>query len=308
MDAGSDSFKPPERSASYTDLSKQGKVPKSDSAASEAHLASHGIFTDEVKGDMLVSEDSKKMCEEMFNAQFDDPVYTQFPLSSFLLIWNRLRAAQVAFYRHRIDSFSLGPGRNMGNRKKAYDFVREVYKSFYPAHLKRIQDALKQMKDPRAQSMLAASMSVDQSSSGAPGSTVPSSEQTTTTNNNKSTPEFKKPDVPAGKKRKGKQAQQDDWLKEQLLALREEKAQQEARYAEEKAQQEARYAEEKARQEKLYAELERRYTEEKARQERLYTELEKRYEEQEKRYAEEKIHQARQIELLQQVLNQVNRQ
>ncbi|RMD41833.1 hypothetical protein DV735_g3256, partial [Chaetothyriales sp. CBS 134920] len=258
MDTGSDSFKAPSRSESYTSLSKQGKVPKSDSPLSEGHLAEHGIFTDEVKGDMFVSEDSKKLCDDMFNTEFEDP---------------------LAFYRHRIDSFHLGPGKHAGNRKKVYDFVREVYKTFYPAHLKRIQDALKQMKDPRAQSMPA---SVDQSSTGQEGSTALSSEQTTS----KTTPEFKKPDIPASKKRKGKQAQQEEWFREQIEA------------------QERRYAE----QEKRYAEQEKRYAEEKLLQEKRYAELERRYAEQERRYAEEKVQQARQMEMLQQVLNQVNRQ
>ncbi|RMD39141.1 hypothetical protein DV735_g5988, partial [Chaetothyriales sp. CBS 134920] len=381
-----------ERSESYTELSKQGKVPKSDSPQSEAYLAEYGIITDKVKGDLFVSKASKKLCEDMFNAEFEDPVYTLFPISQFLLIWNRLRTrnefrinrdltpllvpspellffcgyselehiaeevcadftkskplagakprpdfsvgiapsaftdeeiaklknhssperatlftdniyfpfllceakcgsqvvsiadrqnirsssmavnaivqlhqvlgddqasaklsgqilvfsishtdehvkiyghyaiitgAKVTFYRHRIDSFNLGPGKNAGNRKKAYDFVREIYKSFYPAHLKRIQDALGQMEDPRQRAM-AASMSIDQSSSQGQGSTGRSSGP----NKTAGAPGFKKPDIPTGKEPSGQLSQQDEWLREQLQALVEEKAQQERRYEE----------------------------------------------------------------------------
>ncbi|RMD39146.1 hypothetical protein DV735_g5983, partial [Chaetothyriales sp. CBS 134920] len=77
---------------------------------------------------------------------------------------------------------------------------------------------------------------------------------------------------------------QDEWLREQLQALVEEKAQQERRYEE----LERRYME----QERRYMEQERRHREEKALQER--------------RYAEEKARQERQMEMLQQVLNRVD--
>ncbi|RMD39143.1 hypothetical protein DV735_g5986, partial [Chaetothyriales sp. CBS 134920] len=69
---------------------------------------------------------------------------------------------------------------------------------------------------------------------------------------------------------------QDEWLREQLQALVEEKAQQERRYEE---------------LERRYMEQERRHREEKALQER--------------RYAEEKARQERQMEMLQQVLNRL---
>ncbi|RMZ75771.1 hypothetical protein DV738_g5282, partial [Chaetothyriales sp. CBS 135597] len=453
MDTPSDSSrKRRERSESYTELSKQGKVPKSDSPPFEAYLAEHGIIADEVKGDLFVSEDSKELCEKMLEAQYENPLHTQFPLSKFLLVWNRLRTrnefrvnrdltpllvpspellffcgheelehiaeevcadftkakplagpkprpdlsigidpsafsdeeiaklknhssperatlftdnlyypfllcetkcgnqvvsradrqnirsssmavnaiiqlyqvlddnqvsklsgqtlvfsishtdeqvkiyghyaviqgAQVTFYRHRIDSFNLGPGKNADNRKKAYDFVREVYNTFYPAHLKRIQDALKQMNDPRAR----ASMSIDQSDSQEGwGSTVPSSGQTN--------PEFRKPDLPAGKKGRGKVAELEQWFRNQVEMLKGEKAEQERRHAEQErrfAEQERRYAEEKADQERRFAEQERRYAEEKAEQDKRHAEQERRFAEQERRHAE-------QTEILRQLLN-----
>ena len=70
--------------------------------------------------------------------------------------------AEVTFYRHCIVSFTLGPGEDAGSRKRTYDFVREVSHKFYPAHLKRISDALAKMDEPRTLSMTSTNMSIEE--------------------------------------------------------------------------------------------------------------------------------------------------
>ncbi|KAN0074178.1 hypothetical protein V8E54_008115 [Elaphomyces granulatus] len=57
-----------------------------------------------------------------------------------------------AVVEEAMESFFLDSGDRQG-RKRTYDFVREVYHKFYPEHLKRIQDALAAMDDPRVQSI-----------------------------------------------------------------------------------------------------------------------------------------------------------
>jgi hypothetical protein len=91
MDPESDSLKKRGRSSSYTAQTKDGEVPKADTPVFEAELAKHGIIMDEVKGDMFASEASKKLCRKMLESRYEDPMYTQFPLSKFLFVWDRLR-------------------------------------------------------------------------------------------------------------------------------------------------------------------------------------------------------------------------
>ena len=180
-----------------------------------------------------------------------------------------IEGTKLTFYRYRVKTFTLGPGEDTGSWKKTHDFVREIYSEFYPTHLKRIQDALKQMTDPRARATVS-STSIDDIRSQGVDSTAPSAGPTPTV--------FTKPDAPASKKRREQTTQQEDWFREQLHDLKQEQALQEKRYAE----QEKRHAQEKALQEK-------RYAEEKTLQE--------------KRYAEEKTQQREQMEMLKQLLN-----
>ncbi|KAL8704021.1 MAG: hypothetical protein Q9225_008102 [Loekoesia sp. 1 TL-2023] len=64
-------------------------------------------------------------------------------------IWGHYAVMQdgLKFYYHEIEVFSLtvrdGRDRNIG-----YNFTRNIYDTFVPEHLKRIQDAVKQLRDP----------------------------------------------------------------------------------------------------------------------------------------------------------------
>lgn len=70
---------------------------------------------------------------------------------------------KASFYRNSIASYVLNTQKNQG-RKRTHGLVREIYDTFYPAHLKRICDALAAMKDPRTLSMTS-HMSVKESES-----------------------------------------------------------------------------------------------------------------------------------------------
>ena len=48
-----------------------------------------------------------------------------------------VKGEKINFYRYPITSFTLNFDEGQG-RKRTYDFVREVYHTFYPTHLKRI--------------------------------------------------------------------------------------------------------------------------------------------------------------------------
>lgn len=115
--------------------------------------------------------------------------------------------AEVTFYRHCIVSFTLGPGEDAGSRNRTYDFVREVYHKFYPAHLKRISDALAKMEEPRTLSMTSTNMSIEREGESQ--------------NQNKDAPllqgtaGFKKPGAPASKKQKGEMALLQEQMAEQ---------------------------------------------------------------------------------------------
>ena len=93
MDPGwsEDSSKKHGRSSSYSQQTRNSETPKSDTHEFEKQLAKHSIIMNEVKGYMLVSATSKKLCETLLKSRYDDPVYTQSPLSKFLFVWNRLR-------------------------------------------------------------------------------------------------------------------------------------------------------------------------------------------------------------------------
>jgi hypothetical protein len=153
-----------------------------------------------------------------------------------------IEGAQATFYRYPIESFTLNFHEGQG-RKRTYDFVREVYHRFYPEHLKRIQGALAQMIDPRAQS-ISSSMSIEESESREPNPNASASQETAG---------FKKPNAPASKKQKGELtllreqlAQQDSQSKQQMALLEKQMAQQEKQIAQQEkqiAQQEKQYKE-----------------------------------------------------------------
>ena len=146
-----------------------------------------------------------------------------------------IQGEQTMFYRYFIASFVLNYEESQG-RKRTHDFVREVYHSFYPEHLKRIRDALAEMDDPRAQSITSI-ISIEESESQEVEVSASSSQETTG---------FKKPDAPASKKQKG----EIPLLREQMALLERQMAQQERQYKEQMAQQEKQMAQ----QEKQYKE------------------------------------------------------
>jgi hypothetical protein len=137
-----------------------------------------------------------------------------------------IEGAKVTFHRYRIKTFNLGPGEDIGSRKKTYDFVREVYGKFYLEHLKRIQDALAKMENPRA-------MSIDESESQGRDSSAPSSGRTANLDELALIREQMALDE---KQHKEQMAQQEKQHKEQM-------AQQEKQHKEQMAQQEKQYKE-----------------------------------------------------------------
>ncbi|EXJ89914.1 hypothetical protein A1O3_02981 [Capronia epimyces CBS 606.96] len=70
--------------SSYTSQTRTAKVPKSDTKSFETkELVRHGIIMSGKEGKRFVSETSKELCRKMLEVRYDDPVYTQFPLSQF---------------------------------------------------------------------------------------------------------------------------------------------------------------------------------------------------------------------------------
>ncbi|KAK5936732.1 hypothetical protein PMZ80_010995 [Knufia obscura] len=173
---------------------------------------------------------------------------------------------KLAFYRYPVASFVLNFEESQG-RKRTHDFVREIYHTFYPAHLKRIRDALAAMEDPRNVSMTS-TMSIEEDGSQEQDPSARSSQETSA--------EFKKPGTPASKKQKGA-----------LALLREQMAEQQRQSKEQMAEQQRQSKEQMAL-------LERQMEGQMARQEEHYKEQIKRQEEQ---YQQ-------QIKLLKQLLNQ----
>ncbi|KAK5078736.1 hypothetical protein LTS08_000014 [Lithohypha guttulata] len=120
---------------------------------------------------------------------------------------------KVAFYRYPVASFVLNFEESQG-RKRTHDFVREVYHTFYPAHMKRIREALAAIEDPRTVSMTS-SMSIEDDQSQEQDPSAQSSQETTG---------FKKPGTPASKKQKGQMALLREQLAEQQRQNKEREA------------------------------------------------------------------------------------
>jgi hypothetical protein len=127
---------------------------------------------------------------------------------------------------------------------ETYDFVREVYHKFYPEHLKRIQDALADMDDPRVQP-ITSSMSLEDGRYQELANT-PSSQDAMG---------FKKPIVPANKRQKG-----------EMALLREQLAQQESRSKEQMALLERQMAEKERQSKEQMALLERQMAQQELRE------------------------------------------
>ena len=87
----SDSSKKRGRESSYTQSVKDGSVPKAHTSEFEKQIAQHGIFMDDYKGQVLVSEASKELGMKMLQARYAEPQYPQFQPSKFLLVLNRIR-------------------------------------------------------------------------------------------------------------------------------------------------------------------------------------------------------------------------
>ncbi|KAI9889734.1 MAG: hypothetical protein M1814_005033 [Vezdaea aestivalis] len=64
-------------------------------------------------------------------------------------IWGHYAIMQngLKFYYHEIDAFFLSV-RDGQHKNQGYDFTRNVYKEVVPKHLKRIKDAVEQLRDP----------------------------------------------------------------------------------------------------------------------------------------------------------------
>ncbi|KAK5086193.1 hypothetical protein LTR70_007438 [Exophiala xenobiotica] len=153
---------------------------------------------------------------------------------------------KLAFYRYPVASFVLNFEESQG-RKRTHDFVREIYHSFYPAHLKRIRDALAAMDDPRNVAMISG-MSVEEDESQEHDPSARSSQENSG---------FKKPGTPASKKQKGalalvreQMAEQQRQSKEQMALLERQMVEQQGQMA----RQEEHYKEQIKRQEEQYQE------------------------------------------------------
>lgn len=80
-----------ERQSSYSQSTKDGEAPKAHTRAFEGYLAQHGIIMEEQKGMALVSEESKELCDDLLSLEYEELEYTQFPLSKFLSVLDRVR-------------------------------------------------------------------------------------------------------------------------------------------------------------------------------------------------------------------------
>ncbi|KAK5093245.1 hypothetical protein LTR70_004888 [Exophiala xenobiotica] len=138
---------------------------------------------------------------------------------------------KMAFYRYPVASFVLNFEESQG-RKRTHDFVREIYHSFYPAHLKRIRDALAAMDDPRNVAMTSG-VSMDENESQELDPSARSSQETAG---------FKKPGTPASKKQKGELALLRQQLAEQQRQSKEQTALLERQMAEQQRQNKGREA------------------------------------------------------------------
>ena len=162
---------------------------------------------------------------------------------------------KVAFYRYPVASFVLNFEESQG-RKRTHDFVREIYHTFYPAHLKRIRDALAAMEDPRNMSMTS-TMSIEEDGSQEQDPSARSSQETSAA--------FKKPGTPASKKQKGALALLREQMAEQQRLSKEQMAEQQRQSKEQMAEQQRQSKEQ-------MAEQQRQSKEQMARQEEQYKE------------------------------------
>ncbi|KAK5093856.1 hypothetical protein LTS08_008815 [Lithohypha guttulata] len=157
---------------------------------------------------------------------------------------------KLAFYRYPIASFVLNFEESQG-RKRTHDFVREIYHSFYPAHLKRIRDALAAMDDPRNVAMT-------------PGTSVEedeSQEQDPSARSSQENTGFKKPGTPASKRQKGALALLREQMAEQQRQSREQMAEQQRQSKEQMAEQQRQSKEQMALLERQMARQEEQYKE-----------------------------------------------
>ena len=70
---------------------KDGDVPQAYSPAFENVIAERGLHMEKMKGRALVSEDSKRMCRQLLQAEHEAPQYTSYPLTEFLAVWDQTR-------------------------------------------------------------------------------------------------------------------------------------------------------------------------------------------------------------------------
>lgn len=112
---------------------------------------------------------------------------------------------KTTFYRYPVASYVLNFDEILG-WKPTRDLIMEIYYTIYPAHLRRIRDALAEMDDPRKHSMRSG-MSVEEDESLEVDNSAQSSQETVA---------FRKPDVPASKKHKGQVSDQLKLLQQQL--------------------------------------------------------------------------------------------
>lgn len=133
-----------------------------------------------------------------------------------------LEGEKVTFCRYPIESFTLNFNEGQG-RKRTYDFVRGIYHTFYPQHLKRIQSALAEISKPSTQ----------------PNTPFSTSDSPSV---------FKVPDYPAGYS----QREENALLREQLAQREEQLAQRERINKEHIARLERLYKEQTTQQEKQY--------------------------------------------------------
>ncbi|KAK5077610.1 hypothetical protein LTR24_009500 [Lithohypha guttulata] len=163
----------------------------------------------------------------------------------------------TTFYRHPIASFVLNFEESQG-RKRTHDFVREIYHAFYPAHLKRIRDALAAMDDPRNVAM----------TSGTSVEEDESQEQDPSARSSQENAGFKKPSTPASKRQKGALALLREQMAEQQRQSREQMADQQRQSREQMAEQQRQNREQMALLERQMVEQQRQM----ARQEEQYKE------------------------------------
>ena len=76
---------------SYTQTVKDGENPKAYSREYENHLRDNGIFMDILKGNGLVSDDSKSLCVRLRSGKDSVPRHTSFPKEKFLFVFERVR-------------------------------------------------------------------------------------------------------------------------------------------------------------------------------------------------------------------------